>query len=274
MYRAKESFTTKNYDVKRKQILQDDFTTQDEISEFLDIGYIEVYDGSLEITENGTYNVKDYDQAEVNVGGGELPKQYATLDYTGVTSGNLTYAIREISDLDLTGVTNCNGVFSSMGNLRKMGKIKNTSSVTSCYNMFSYCTSLTEIDLSEFNTSNITVMEGMFKYCSALVSINLSNFNTSNVTDVNKMFQSCGNLTTIVFGNKFTLQRCTNNTSLDRMFSGCTALNNDTLNEILKVIATYGGTNKQLSELGFTPAQITTCKGLSNWPIAEAAGWA
>lgn len=208
------------------------------------------------------------------IGAATTPTQYATLDYTGVTSGSLTYAIREISDLDLTGVTNCNGAFSSMGNLRKMGKIKNTVSVTSCDSMFSYCTSLTEIDLSEFNTSNITNISGMFRHCSALTSINLSNFNTSKVTEASKLVQSCTNLTTIIFGNNFTLQKCTGRSSLMSMFSGCTALNNDTLNEMLKVIATYGGTqNKQLSYLGFTPAQIETCKGLSNWSIAEAAGW-
>lgn len=207
------------------------------------------------------------------IGAATTPTQYATLDYTGVTNCNLMYAIREVSDLDLTGVTSCNSAFSSMSNLEKVGKLKNSSSVTGTYIMFSYCSKLTEVDLSEFNTSSITTMDGMFKYCTALTTIDLSNFNTSNVTSVNKMFQSCTNLTTIVFGNNFTLQKCTSSTALDSMFSNCTALNNDTLNEILKVIATYGGTSKQLSGLGFTPAQITTCKGLSNWAIAEAAGW-
>ena len=69
MYRALESFTTKDYDVRRKQLLEDDFTTQDEIQEFLDIGYIEVFDGMIEITENGQYDVEEYDVADVNVEG-------------------------------------------------------------------------------------------------------------------------------------------------------------------------------------------------------------
>lgn len=69
MYIALESFTTKNYDVKRKQLLEDDFTTQDEINEFLEIGYIAVADGSLKITQNGQYDVEDYNLIKVNVEG-------------------------------------------------------------------------------------------------------------------------------------------------------------------------------------------------------------
>ena len=72
MYRALESFTTKNYDIKRKQLLNDNFTTQNEIEEFLNIGYIEIYDSILEITENGQYNVEDYETADVNVSGGDI----------------------------------------------------------------------------------------------------------------------------------------------------------------------------------------------------------
>ena len=80
MYRALESFTTNNYDVRKKQILEDNFTTQEEINEFLSIGYIEVYDGSIDITENGVYNVEDYDTADVNVEGGSSAEIDALVD--------------------------------------------------------------------------------------------------------------------------------------------------------------------------------------------------
>ena len=46
--------------------------------------------------------------------------------------------------------------------------------------IFSYCSSLTSLNLSNFNTVNN--MSCMFSYCSSLTSLNLSN--THNVKDM------------------------------------------------------------------------------------------
>ena len=54
--------------------------------------------------------------------------------------------------------------------------------------MFSNCSSLTSLNLSNFNTNNVTNMSGMFYNCSSLTSLNLSNFNTNNVTNMSYMF--------------------------------------------------------------------------------------
>ena len=59
-----------------------------------------------------------------------------------------------------------------------------------CY-LFYGCSSLTNIDLSNFNTKNVTDMGGMFSGCSSLTNIDLSNFNTNNVTDMSCMFLKC-----------------------------------------------------------------------------------
>ena len=61
--------------------------------------------------------------------------------------------------------------------------------------MFYGCSSLTNIDLSNFNTNNVTNMSGMFYKCSSLKEINLSNFNTNNVTDMYDTFIGCEKLT-------------------------------------------------------------------------------
>ena len=60
--------------------------------------------------------------------------------------------------------------------------------------MFYNCTSLTSLDLSNYNTSKVTAMLSMFEYCSSLPSLDLSNFDTSNVNDMDYMFYECINL--------------------------------------------------------------------------------
>ena len=56
------------------------------------------------------------------------------------------------------------------------------------------CSSLTNINLSNFNTNNVINMESMFQQCSSLTNINLSNFNTNNVTYMGCMFFWCDSL--------------------------------------------------------------------------------
>ena len=57
----------------------------------------------------------------------------------------------------------------------------NTSNVTRMDWMFNGVSSLTSFDVSHFDTSNVTHMDGMFANMSSLTSLNLSNFNTGNV---------------------------------------------------------------------------------------------
>ena len=70
--------------------------------------------------------------------------------------------------------------------------------------MFSYCISLTSLDLSSFNTSKVTDMDEMFNFCSNLTSLDLSSFNTSHVTNMGHMFYGCSNLRTIYVGSCWT----------------------------------------------------------------------
>ena len=62
------------------------------------------------------------------------------------------------------------------------------------YSMFSGCSSLTSLNLSNFDTSLVTNIRSMFYGCSNLTSLDLSNFNTSNVIRMHNMFDGCRNL--------------------------------------------------------------------------------
>ena len=67
-----------------------------------------------------------------------------------------------------------------------------------CSSMFSSCSKLTSLDLSNFDTSKVIMsMSSMFSSCSALTSLDVSNFDTSNVTNMSSMFSSCSELKTI-----------------------------------------------------------------------------
>ncbi len=100
------------------------------------------------------------------------------------------------------------------------GEDFNTSNVTSMYQMFSSCHSLTNLNLSNFNTSNVTNMQDVFYNCTSLISLNLSNFNTANVTNMSSMFEGCSSLTSLNLSNFNT----SNVTGMRNMFSRCSSL--------------------------------------------------
>ncbi len=64
-------------------------------------------------------------------------------------------------------------------------------------NMFSRCSSLTFLDLYNFNTNNVEDLRNMFYSCCSLNSLNLSNFNTNNVKDMNNMLEYCSSLNSL-----------------------------------------------------------------------------
>ena len=98
----------------------------------------------------------------------------------------------------------------------------NMNKVSNMRNMFCGCSSLTSINLSNCNTQNVIDMSGLFSCCSSLTNIDLSNFNTQNVKDMKNMFFECSSLRNINLSN-FNTQ---NVTDMSYMFALCTSLRN------------------------------------------------
>jgi len=98
----------------------------------------------------------------------------------------------------------------------------NTSNVTDMSQMFYGCSSLTSVDVSNFDTRNVTDMLGMFYGCSSLTSVDVSNFDTRNVTDMAMMFERCSSLTSVDVSNFNTK----NVAEMFEMFLGCKNLKN------------------------------------------------
>ena len=114
-----------------------------------------------------------------------------------------------------------NHMFNSYSSLTSLDVSNwDTSNVTDMSYMFSQCQSLTSLDVSNFDTSNVTNMSYMFYLCYSLTSLDLSNWDTSNVTNMYGMFYSCNNLASLDVSNFDT----SNVTDMNYMFYNCKSL--------------------------------------------------
>ena len=72
--------------------------------------------------------------------------------------------------------------------------------------MFYDCSSLTSLDLSNFETEKVGSMQSMFEGCSSLTTLDLSSFDTSSIAgyqDMSDMFEGDNNLSRITLGEDF-----------------------------------------------------------------------
>ena len=213
--------------------------------------------GSLDITENGNYNVKEKEFANVNVPTKTFGTKTITTNgtYLAIDDGVDGYSevevatsgvdindyikpetintatttvgcwhtfIKKIPKLNLNITTTCANMFFYCKAEEIDVSEFNTTNVTNMYQMFSYCSSLTSLDLSSFNTSNVTNMQNMFYGCSSLTNLDLSSFNTSNVTNMTNMFSYCSSLTSLDLSS-FNTSKTTN---MSYLFDDCTKLKN------------------------------------------------
>ena len=82
--------------------------------------------------------------------------------------------------------------------------------------VFDGCSSLEEINLSNFNTNKVIEMKYMFSDCSSLKELNLTNFNTHKVSNMRGMFKNCSSLKKLNIDNFIS-----NKADMREMFEGC-----------------------------------------------------
>ena len=146
------------------------------------------------------------------------------------------YNLYIVSEKQIFAPSNCESIFSfgneTISNLMQINFNNNfnTANVTDMMDMFKYCKSLTNLDLSSFNTSKVKYMgslyTGMFTDCSKLTNLYISNFDTSNVRDMGNMFYNCSLLTSLDLSNFNTV----NVTDMHYMFYNCSSLTSLDLN--------------------------------------------
>ena len=100
------------------------------------------------------------------------------------------------------------GLFYNMRNLTSIEGLEylNTKKVTTTGSMFYGCSSLTSLNLRNFDTGQANQMWNMFRGCSSLVSLDLTNFDITNVTDVDNLFDGCSSLKTIFCNDDWSSQ--------------------------------------------------------------------
>ena len=171
----------------------------------------------INITENGTYTKEDgYSNVLVDV------KAPTEIDLKiGIKFSNSTFSAVPYTLICDSGVTDMSNLFSDCSNLTTLDVSNfDTSKVTNMDSMFASCNYLTTLDLSNFNTSNVTNMFYMFGACYELTTLDLSSFNTSKVTNMYSMFGHCYNLTTLDLSN-FNTSKVT---KMSNMFGYCGGL--------------------------------------------------
>lgn len=114
------------------------------------------------------------------------------------------------------------GLFSNYINCKEIdfNHCFDTYMVRNMREMFSYCTSLTTLDVSSFNTENTINMTSMFDNCSSLIAVDVDGIDTANVTHMTSMFNNCRSLTALNL-SKFDTK---NVIDMWGMFNECIAL--------------------------------------------------
>lgn len=217
----------------------------------------------------------------------------ANVERTDYMFAGLTIEDLDLSNFDLSISSTSFGMFEGSRSLKtlKFGKHFITNANQNSIRMFRYCSSLTELDLSDQDLSGLTYINYMFDGCTSLKTLNLgdfkgskvtsmqftflnctsldfldlSKFDTSNVENMQSMFGNCSSLTSLDLSN-FETSSVTNMAS---MFNGCSSLRSldlssfDTSNVVNMADMFYGDSFLETLDLSsFNTSNVTDFSGM------------
>lgn len=238
--------------------------------------------GTINITQNGNTDVKDYVNADVNVQPNLQDKSVE------ITSNNTTTNISADSGYDGLRNVSVTTNISIDYNAKIIMPTYNQNYKNTCS---AFIEDVGEIDFSDISAEGALYLNSFFSEFSRLKSVSLKN--TTNIKNFQNFFGSCKELevaplfdTSSAINLSYLFYQCNKlkdvpiyDTSKVKnftyAFSMCGSLTNESLNNILQMCinaTSYTGT-KTLKEIGIPRSQATTCQSLSNWNDFVAAGW-
>lgn len=170
---------------------------------------------------------------------------------TTIVGGSLRYAYSgfvgtslDMSRLNTSDVRYFNGMFSNCTNLQTMDisnfdlSTLDPTEVTGINEMFSGCQNITYVKMPSTGTDNVLSAQSLFYYCKKLKTVDMSNFDFSNCTIISSMFGNCNDLENLTFGTNLgrgypeTISPGTNSNQTLNLTS-CTKLTHDSLISVL-----------------------------------------
>ena len=164
----------------------------------------------------------NYEIVDENIDSGIVTRSIYSDDLP--TSINFTSqtSLVEVNYLNSSELTSAYNLFSGCSNLSYVNlSDSDFSKVDTIERMFNSCSNLINIDgLNELNMSNVGNMGGIFSDCSKITELNVKDWDVSKVTNFGAAFRRCKAITTIDLSNWDT----SNAVLMSGMFTSCSKL--------------------------------------------------